>query len=99
MWKTSTVVLDIELTPELIEEGFVRELISKIQNLRKDSGFEVQNHIEMYYSDNEKLAEIIERNKEQIADETLADLVTAGEGENELDINGEKLKVKLVVVK
>ena len=53
----------------------------------------------MYYSDNEKLAEIIERNKEQIADETLADLVTAGEGENELDINGEKLKVKLVVVK
>ncbi len=95
----TTVVLDIELTPELIEEGFVRELISKIQNLRKDSGFEVQNHIEMYYSDNEKLAEIIERNKEQIADETLADLVTAGEGENELDINGEKLKVKLVVVK
>ena len=95
----TTVVLDIELTDELIEEGFVRELISKIQNLRKDSGFEVQNHIEMYYSDNEKLAEIIERNKEQIADETLADLVTAGEGENELDINGEKLKVKLVVVK
>ncbi len=95
----TTVVLDIELTDELIEEGFVRELISKIQNLRKDSGFEVQNHIEMYYSDNEKLAEIIERNKEQIADETLADLVTAGEGENELDINGEKLKVKLVVIK
>ena len=58
---------------ELIEEGFVRELISKIQNLRKESGFEVQNHIEMYYSDNKKLAEIIERNKEQIADETLAD--------------------------
>ncbi len=94
-----TVVLDIELTEELIEEGFVRELISKIQNLRKDSGFEVQNHIEMYYSDNKKLAEIIEKNKEQIADETLADLVAEGEGENELDINGEKLKVKLIVVK
>ena len=93
-----TVVLDIELTDELIEEGFVRELISKIQNLRKESGFEVQNHIEMYYSDNKKLAEIIEKNKEQIADETLADLVAEGEGENELDINGEKLKVKLVVV-
>ena len=94
-----TVVLDIELTEELIEEGFVRELISKIQNLRKESGFEVQNHIEMYYSDNKKLAEIIERNKEQIADETLADLVAEGEGTTELDINGEKVNVKLVVVK
>ena len=94
-----TVVLDIELTEELIEEGFVRELISKIQNLRKESGFEVQNHIEMYYSDNKRLAEIIERNKEQIADETLADLVTEGEGTTMLDINGEKLNVKLVVVK
>ena len=95
-----TVVLDVELTPELIEEGFVRELISKIQNLRKDSGFEVQNHIEMYYADNAKLAEIIEKNKAQIADETLADKVETGEnlGEEakELDINGEKVKVKLV---
>ena len=95
-----TVVLDVELTPELIEEGFVRELISKIQNLRKDSGFEVQNHIEMYYSDNEKLAEIIDKNKSQIADETLADKVELaselGEEAKVLDINGEKIKVKLV---
>ena len=70
-----TVVLDIELTPELIEEGFVREYISKIQNLRKDSGFEVQNHIEMYYQGSEKLEAIIEKNKAQIADETLADKI------------------------
>ena len=91
-----TVVLDIELTPELIEEGFVRELISKIQNLRKESGFEVQNHIEIYYSDNKKIGEIIEKNKEQIADETLADLVQEGKGENELDINGEKVMIKLI---
>ena len=90
------VVLDIELNEELIEEGFVRELISKIQNLRKDSGFEVQNHIEIYYSDNERMAEIIERNKAQIADETLADKIEKGEGETELDINGEKVKIKLV---
>lgn len=90
------VVLDIELNDELIEEGFVRELISKIQNLRKDSGFEVQNHIEIYYSDNEKIAEIIEKNKAQIADETLADKIEKGEGETELDINGEKVKIKLV---
>ncbi len=90
------VVLNIELTPELIEEGFVRELISKIQNLRKESGFEVQNHIEIYYSGNDKLAEIIERNKNEIADDTLADKIEAGVGENKLDINGEKVMLKLV---
>ena len=90
------VVLNIELTPELIEEGFVRELISKIQNLRKESGFEVQNHIEIYYSGNDKLAEINERNKNEIADDTLADKIEAGIGENELDINGEKVMIKLV---
>ncbi len=90
------VVLNIELTPELIEEGFVRELISKIQNLRKESGFEVQNHIEIYYSGNDKLAEIIERNKNEIADDTIADKIEAGVGENELDINGEKVMLKLV---
>ena len=90
------VVLNIELTPELIEEGIVRELISKIQNLRKESGFEVQNHIEIYYSGNDKLAEIIERNKNEIADDTLADKIEAGIGENELDINGEKVMIKLV---
>ena len=75
---------------------FVRELISKIQNLRKESGFEVQNHIEIYYSGNDKLAEIIERNKNEIADDTLADKIEAGIGENELDINGEKVMIKLV---
>ena len=90
------VVLDIELNDELIEEGFVRELISKIQNLRKDSGFEVQNHIEIYYSDNEKIEEIISKNAAQIADETLADKIAKGEGDTELDINGEKVKVKLI---
>ena len=67
-----------------------------IQNLRKESGFEVQNHIEIYYSGNDKLAEIIERNKNEIADDTLADKIEAGVGENELDINGEKVMIKLV---
>jgi len=96
-----TVVLDIELNDSLIEEGFVREYISKIQNLRKESGFEVQNHIEMYYSNNEKLAKIIENNKSQIADETLSDLIKEESRKDaaELDINGEKINVKLVVVK
>ena len=92
-----TVVLDVELNDALIEEGFVREYISKIQNLRKDSGFEVQNHIEMYYSGNEKLAEIIEKNKEQICDETLTDKLEESEKKDatELDINGEKIMVAL----
>ncbi len=93
-----TVVLNIELTPELIEEGFVREYISKIQNLRKESGFEVQNHIEMYYCGNEKLAQIIENNQAQIADETLSQKIEAKENEGaELDINGEKITVTLKV--
>lgn len=93
-----TVVLDIELNDSLIEEGFVREFISKIQNLRKDSGFEVQNHIEMAYCGNDKLAEVIEKNKAQIADETLSDRIESKENEGtELDINGEKIKVSLTV--
>ncbi len=92
----TTIVLDIELTPELIEEGFIREFISKIQNLRKESGFEVQNHIEIYYSDNEKIARIIEKNKSQIADETLADLIKEGKGTNEIDLNGEKIMIELI---
>ena len=90
------VVLDIELNDELIEEGYVRELISKIQNLRKESGFEVQNHIEIYYSGNEKIAQIIEKNKNTISDDTLADKIEAGEAETQLDINGEKIMVKLI---
>ncbi len=97
-----TVVLDILLTSELIEEGFVREYISKIQNLRKDSGFEVQNHIEMYYDGSEKLEEILERNRAQIADETLTDKMEkssiAKEKGKELEVNGEKIMVHLVRV-
>lgn len=94
-----TVVLDIELTPELIEEGTVREFISKIQNLRKDSGFDVQNHIEMYYTGNDALAKVITKNQAQIAEETLADIIkesTKGKEGKELDINGEKIQVMLV---
>ena len=90
------VVLDIELNDALIEEGYVRELVSKIQNLRKESDFEVQNHIEIYYSGNDKLAKIIEKNKKQIGEDTLADKIEEGEGEKELDINGETIKLKLV---
>ena len=56
-----TVVLDTNLTPELIEEGFVREIISKIQTMRKEAGFEVMNHINVFQDGNDKLAEILKR--------------------------------------
>jgi isoleucyl-tRNA synthetase len=92
--KDTTVVLDTNLTPELIEEGFVREIISKIQTMRKEAGFEVQDHIKFCFADNAKIAEIIDRNKAVIADETLADEVSAGSANGyskEWNINGEKV--------
>jgi len=98
--RDTTVVLDINLTPELIEEGFVREIISKIQTMRKEAGFEVQDHIKLYFADNEKIAQTINRNKDVIGDETLADEVAEGNVDGyskEWKINGEK--VKLTVVK
>ncbi|MBQ9777702.1 MAG: class I tRNA ligase family protein, partial [Clostridia bacterium] len=68
-----TVVIDKALTPELIEEGNVRELISKIQTMRKDSGFEVTDHIRLAFTGNDTVADIARRNAEEIKDETLAD--------------------------
>ena len=58
-----TVVLDTNLTPELIEEGFVREIISKIQTMRKEAGFEVMNHINVFQDGNDKLAEILKEQR------------------------------------
>ncbi|MDP4132611.1 MAG: isoleucine--tRNA ligase [Bacillota bacterium] len=89
-----TVVLDTNLSPELIEEGFVRELISKIQTMRKDSGFEVMDHIEIFLSGSEKIAEILERNSETIKDEVLAEKInlnTQYENSKEWNINGEQV--------
>ncbi|MBQ6554666.1 MAG: hypothetical protein IJL89_05490, partial [Firmicutes bacterium] len=88
----TTVVLDTNLTPELIEEGFVRELISKIQNMRKDADFEVLDRINVYYSGNDKIAKIFEDNKESIANDVLADSISEGkapEFSKEWNINGE----------
>lgn len=96
-----TVVLDTNLTPELIEEGFVREIISKIQTMRKEAGFEVQDHIKLYYSDNKRIGEIIERNKDLIADEVLADVVQEGKEEGyskDWNINGEKANFTVVKI-
>ena len=89
-----TVALDTNLTPELIEEGFVREIISKIQTMRKDAGFEVTDHITFSYGTNEKIAALAAAHADEIMAETLCDAVQAEADESfyvkEWDINGEK---------
>lgn len=87
-----TVALDTNLTPELIEEGFVRELISKIQTMRKEAGFEVMNHINLYQDTNDKIAEILKEYADTIKEEVLADHISLGEMKGfakEWNINGE----------
>ena len=89
-----TVVLDTNLSEELIEEGFVREIVSKIQTMRKEAGFEVLDRIVVYHKDSEKVSGVIERNKESIMGDVLALEMTEGEGEGytkEWNINGEKV--------
>ena len=89
-----TVALDINLTDELIEEGFVREIISKVQTMRKDAGFEVMDHIEISSTGNEKIAKLISDNADEIKGDVLCDKVSNGEidGFNkEWNINGEKV--------
>ena len=96
--KGITVVLDTRLTDELIEEGFVREIISKIQTMRKDSLFEVMDHIKVYTSGNEKIDAIMNKNADFIKDEVLADdIITASDCANskEWNINGEKVKISV----
>ena len=87
-----TVVLDTNLTPELLEEGMVRELISKIQTMRKDAGFEVMDRINVYVSGNDKIAALMEKNAEQVKAVVLADNIIAGEAKGftkDWNINGE----------
>ena len=89
-----TVVLDTNLSEELLEEGFVREVVSKIQSMRKEAGFEVTDHITFSYKGSDKAADIIGRNEAAIAGDDLADEVKAGEVagyEKEWNINGEKV--------
>jgi isoleucyl-tRNA synthetase len=93
-----TVVLDGNLTEELIEEGFVREIISKIQTMRKEAGFEVTDHIVVYHDGNDKLARIFEKSADQIAGDVLADSILAGrEGSytKEWSINGETVTLSI----
>jgi isoleucyl-tRNA synthetase len=95
---TLTVVLDTNLTQALIEEGFVYELISKIQTMRKDAGFEVMDHIRLSLNNNEKLAGLAERNSEAICGKVLAQALTSGKHfavEKEWNVNGEQVSIAL----
>ena len=93
-----TVVLDTNLTPELVEEGFVYEIISKIQTMRKESGFEVTDHIRVSINGNDKLSEIAQKNKEAISGKVLADELTSGAEygvSKEWNINGENAVIAI----
>ncbi len=94
----TTVVLDVNLTEELVEEGFVREIISKIQTMRKEAGFEVMDKIAVSYQADKKAAEVFERNKNTIQTEVLADRITTeklGGYEKEWNINGEHVVMEV----
>ncbi|MBO5292153.1 MAG: isoleucine--tRNA ligase [Lachnospiraceae bacterium] len=93
-----TVVLDTNLTDELIEEGFVYEIISKIQTMRKDAGFEVMDHIKVSLNGNAKLVSVVENNKAMIAGKVLADEVTEGEAlavTKDWNVNGENVTISI----
>ena len=93
-----TVVLDTNLTPELIEEGFVRELISKIQTMRKEAGFEVMDKIKVGVKNNDRIIEIFRKHGDQIRSEVLAEEITIGETsgyEKEWNINSEHVTLSV----
>ena len=99
---TIGVVIDTEITEELKKEGYVREIISKVQNLRKERGFEVLDRIYLYISGNKMLEEIVKENEEVIKKETLTlDLIIRENQEHctECNINGEKLNIGVEVAK
>ena len=96
------VVLDTTITEELKEEGYVREILSKVQNMRKDSGFEVLDRINLYVAGNDMLEKVIEKFASQIQKDTLANNIFYNEErENyvEASINGEKLQLDVEVIK
>ena len=96
--KYTTVAIDTTLTNELIEEGFVNEVISKLQTMRKDSDFDVTDHIKVYVNNNDKIAEVVKNNEAEIAKIVLGDeFVYAQDGANakSWDINGEKVNLSV----
>ncbi|MBQ4146181.1 MAG: isoleucine--tRNA ligase, partial [Clostridia bacterium] len=93
-----TVILDTNLTDELIEEGFVREFISKVQNMRKDSGFEVTDHIIIYLSGSDKISGIVSSNEQEVKTQLLANEINVSSelsDATEWNINGEKVSISI----
>ena len=91
-----TVVLETTLTPELIEEGFVRELISKIQTMRKEAGFEVMDKIRVSAEDNDKIISVMKKFEKEIMSDVMADEVVYGETagySKQWNVNGEEVKL------
>ena len=91
-----TVAIDTTLTEELIVEGFVREIVSKLQTMRKEAGFNVTDHINITVSGSERVAEIAVSNTEEISGDTLADSITIAEPKGYVkswDINGENVNI------
>ena len=89
-----TVALDTNLTPELIEEGFVREIISKVQTMRKEAGFEVMDRIVVYAAENEKILGLLKEHADELKKEVLADDIVLGSVDGytkEWNINGENV--------
>ena len=84
------VILDTEVTPELEEEGLAREVISKVQQLRKQKDFEMMDHITIYLDADEQVKAAVEKDKAHICEETLADSIEEKKGLAEVDINGHK---------
>ena len=95
------VVLDTHITPELKEEGMLREVLSKVQNMRKDRGFEVLDRINLYVSGNKNVEEIVKKFEETIKHDTLANGIIYNEQRakaEEVSINGEKTMIDVEVV-
>ena len=93
-----TVVLDTNLTPELIEEGFVLEVISKIQTMRKDINFEVMDRIKVGITGNDKLADVVKKNESAIATKVLADVISTTENfanAKSWNVNGEEVTISV----
>ena len=95
------VVLDTHITEELKEEGHLREILSKVQNMRKESGFEVADKIKLYVSGNEMLENVIKKFEDTVKKETLTmDIIYNAEREyNSSKINGEDFNIAVEVVK
>ena len=93
------IILNTELTPELINEGIAREFVSKIQNLRKQKGFDIVDRINIYYNGDKDIDESVDNFKDFIKNETLALEIIKRESSTVVDLNGHECKIDVEVVK